>query len=224
MAVARLVHREGSGPERCGEVAKALEVIGLRQVAAIRDEYVGPLGLLAQQVEALGLGRLRESAELGRVDQHDYRRELQPVAMGAATDGVDQVLGARQTGGLDEQAIRALLEDGAEGVDEALGCGAADAAAGDVRDPKGLGVLEGGLVDRGLAEVVDDHGYTLAASRIQLRSDRGGLSRAEEPGDDLDGYGHGRPQRRRLRTASASSVKSGSVRSQLMHLSVMLMP
>ena len=88
----------------------------------------------------------------------------------------------------------------------------------------------------GLAEVVDDHRDALALARLELGADRRGLSRAEEPGDDVDrnlrplGFASLRaPFGRllthyRLRTASASSVNSGSVRSQLMHLSVMLWP
>ena len=116
-----------------------------------------------------------------------------------------------------------MREDRAERVHEPFGRRAADAAARDVRDPERLALRERDLVERGVAEVVHDDGDPLALAL--LRAARGSAVVFPAPRKpETIWTGTRAPQPRRLRTASASSVNSGTVRSQLMHLSVMLWP
>jgi hypothetical protein len=212
--------RERRGPELRGKGAEGGKLVFGAEVAPARDEHVRGLGLLAQQRGELRVGGI--ARELPRIDQHEHRLELHGITMRAAADRVEEILGSREPGRLDPEAVGLLGEHRAERVDEALGRRAAHAAAGDVRQRERGPALEGDRVERGLAEVVHDDRGLLARARVELRANQRGLARAEEAGDDVDGRGHRQP--RRLRTASASSMNKGSVRSQPMHLSVMLWP
>src|SRR4029453_14714504 len=115
-----------------------------------------------------------------------HGRELERFAVGAAPDRVDQILRARESGGLDQEAVGSLRGYCAGAVHKAFWCRATDTPARNVRDPERLALGQRDLVERGLAEVVDSGGDGPAFASLELGADRRRLARTEKSRDDLD--------------------------------------